>query len=977
MRDLDTSILQFAHALFLPFGFSTQYGPNPIEVFFFLTVALFRRSQKLNQPSDVRYCVKYLRYLRGQSLGTSRVTRIGIITSFVRALAAQVKLGSLNPMQDIEEMAILCHELLTSDVSEALVIDAIIALAEAVHDQPIALGRPPPDQAIECLREAIMRLPDLGNVTVVFVLSLSYRFLENRSLGDYEEAMSILDEMIASSSPNVEMASSFAGSLTALRWAFYGNPEYLEEAILRSRSFLNTISLDDPRRPGRLQSLARIEKIRFDEFGVTNRVQDADPKDPEVIDIPSFSRLAASLAESNAFKSQSPLTKTADRIEQINACISTCHITDAAGIEEALKYCRLFLASHQPVPNDLVSHFFAIASGDLLHRLFGHTRNPEHLNESIAVHCSILQIPGTQWSHFRLVRTLISSLSLRWWLLHQREDFDEIMQLFPLAVNNPYAKIPDRFEVSCQWANIARISKHTSVPIAYMKAISLMRDSLTFAPTLEIQHFRLVTMRGDYETLPLDYASYQVHMGQLEQAIETLERGRGLLWSEMRGLRTSIDQLGEVNSPLARKFTAVNQDLEALTTSIFPGIWMHSCEGDRSGEMDPLGHLVVKQRKLVEERDWLTMKIRALPGFETFLTTPSFDTLRSAAAHGPVIIINHCRWRSDIIILLRDSPPSLILTTDNFYDRAKGLKDQLFAARKGGLDSEGYADALASVLESLYDLVGRPVIQRLHELNVPEQSRVWWCPTSVFCSLPLHAMGPIRLDGPHRLYFSDLYIPSYTPTLSALIESRQPGSHTLEKPSILLVAQPDESMPRAWEEILFIRHLKTRVTTLISKNATPSAVVKGLQGHRFAHFSCHGTLEIGKPFDASFKLHEGERLTLLDIVRSRLPSAEFAFLSACHTAELTEESLADEGLHLSAAVQYSGFRSVVGTMWAMADVDGPDLTGEFYRLVFSNRWKGTTYYGRTAAALRDAVKYLRRRKKVTLERWVNFVHYGA
>ncbi|KAH9980709.1 hypothetical protein BJV74DRAFT_855532, partial [Russula compacta] len=32
-------------------------------------------------------------------------------------------------------------------------------------------------------------------------------------------------------------------------------------------------------------------------------------------------------------------------------------------------------------------------------------------------------------------------------------------------------------------------------------------------------------------------------IGQLEQAIETLERGRGLLWSEMRGLRSSIDHL--------------------------------------------------------------------------------------------------------------------------------------------------------------------------------------------------------------------------------------------------------------------------------------------------------------------------------------------------------------------------------------------------------------------------------------------------
>jgi CHAT domain-containing protein len=227
------------------------------------------------------------------------------------------------------------------------------------------------------------------------------------------------------------------------------------------------------------------------------------------------------------------------------------------------------------------------------------------------------------------------------------------------------------------------------------------------------------------------------------------------------------------------------------------------------------------------------------------------------------------------------------------------------------------------------------------------------------------------------LHFSDLYISSYTPTLSALIESRKPGPHSFEKPSILLVSQPDESMPGAWDEMSLIRRLKTTVTTLVSKRAIPSAVMKHLEDHRFAHFSCHGILETGKPFDACFKLYQGERLTLLEIIRSRLPSAEFAFLSACHTAELTEESIADEGLHLSAAVQYSGFRSVVGTMWAMADIDGAFLAKNFYESLFSEKWQSVPYYERTAEALRDAVRALRGRRNVTTERWVNFVHYGA
>jgi CHAT domain-containing protein len=281
-----------------------------------------------------------------------------------------------------------------------------------------------------------------------------------------------------------------------------------------------------------------------------------------------------------------------------------------------------------------------------------------------------------------------------------------------------------------------------------------------------------------------------------------------------------------------------------------------------------------------------------LPGFEHFLKSLSFDVLNSAASHGPVIIVNQAQslFPSHILLLLKGSPPSVISTPSDFHDRANQLQNELLQARKEkGLDSKDYDLTLASVLSDLYELVGKPVVERLHRLGVPEKSRVWWCPTEAFCSLPLHAMGPIPSDDRKERYFSDLYIPSYTPTLSALIESRKRGSLSGAvdnfKPSILLVAQPD-TLPGAFDEITVIQTTKTSVTTFLSEMATPETVIEGLREHRFAHFVCHGLLETGKPFDASLELHKGN-LTLLGIVRSQLPAAEFAFLSACHTAELT------------------------------------------------------------------------------------------
>jgi hypothetical protein len=193
--------------------------------------------------------------------------------------------------------------------------------------------------------------------------------------------------------------------------------------------------------------------------------------------------------------------------------------------------------------------------------------------------------------------------------------------------------------------------------------------------------------------------------------------------------------------PFGRKFTAISRDLEELTTSVLP-IGRSKVDGG-DGDGDPFGHLMITRRKLLEERNNIISQVRSLPGLQNFLMAPSFDTLRSAASHGPVIILNHSKSRSDTLVLLHNASPSLIQTSKGFYDDANRLRDDLLGARKRGPGSTEYDRTLASILEGLYNLVGRPFMDRLHELDIEEQSRVWWCPTSVFCSLPLHAMGPI------------------------------------------------------------------------------------------------------------------------------------------------------------------------------------------------------------------------------------------
>ena len=53
----------------------------------------------------------------------------------------------------------------------------------------------------------------------------------------------------------------------------------------------------------------------------------------------------------------------------------------------------------------------------------------------------------------------------------------------------------------------------------------------------------------------------------------------------------------------------------------------------------------------------------------------------------------------------------------------------------------------------------------------------------------------------------------------SLIESNKPGSQILDKPSILLVSQPDASLPGVSGDIQAIQAANTQVTTLISAKA--------------------------------------------------------------------------------------------------------------------------------------------------------------
>ena len=1003
-EDLDKSILHITEAIFLPTFPNIGPSYHVVKLLSFLAQALLQRSRVFDQPEDLKYSIQYLQHLHKLPLESFGMPMKDVTIRLTQALADQVRMEAGHGTQNIAEIVVLCRELLPISADSDFPDEAFISLkqaldAESNRGQHIQLL----DEVIECLRDAEKLYPP-GSYGLPFFLAnqLFTRVMETPSNGDYDDAIAILERILDPNqpgkcpSPIMNQAPPLLAILVYSRSAAFPNPEYSEVAISRLRALLQSSFIDEDDRFDISELLLTLLRERVTNYDLAEGLEEANSYHSQAVGLSAqiLEKSGDPMAESYAVRETSSPEEIHQKIRHLEEQLSNTSETsdhksllsglsawyetkfsrtkDISDIEESIKYGQLLLDATDLADRDRLKYLSSMKN--ILYLAFKHTNKASYLDESITLGYNILASERNQNYRLEAILGLVLSLLSRWESLSRSEDSSEAMRLISLAVDYPYAREPDRFMIACFWALNARVVDHPSVLTAYKSAMSALQKSLSFSPTVSIQHTRLVSM-ANFCRMPLDYASHRINSGRLEEAIEILEQGRSLLWSEMRGLRTPTAQLAEEDSKLAQRFDEINKELEALIIYVTPSTRLES----DSDCTDPFGRLVVNQRKLMEERDALVSQIQGRPGMEGFLRTPQFNTLRSVASCGPVILINHCRWRSDILILSHHAPPCSIRMAIGTYDRANKLRDELVEARKRGLDSRKYQDALRSVLRGLYTLVGEPVIEMLRALGVPEQSRIWWCPTSVFCSLPLHAMGPIPSDDSSKRYFSDLYIPSYTPSLSALIESRKASTHAPDKPSLLLVAQPEDSLPGVKGEIKVIQQFeeKAKVTALVSSEATQVSVLDGLRGSQLAHFACHGRLETGKPFDASFKLYGDSRLTLLDIVRSQLPDAEFAFLSCCHAAEITEASIADEALHLTAAMQYCGFRSVVGTMWEMADTDGRDLARNFYKSLFSSEEPGVPYYERTAGALRVATQKLRKKRGISLERWVNFVHYGA
>lgn len=221
----------------------------------------------------------------------------------------------------------------------------------------------------------------------------------------------------------------------------------------------------------------------------------------------------------------------------------------------------------------------------------------------------------------------------------------------------------------------------------------------------------------------------------------------------------------------------------------------------------------------------------------------------------------------------------------------------------------------------------------------------------------------------------DYVVSSYTPTLSALL----PSSHVYGPFSgILAVGQTVTSgMPKLPGTAAELDHIEERfqglpVTRLDGDQATPDAVLAGIEEASWAHFACHARQDLCNPTRSAFYLHGGT-LDLATVAQKQLKNAELAFLSACETAT-GHKVLSDESVHLAAGMLAAGFRTVIATMWSIGDKDAPLVADKFYEYLLE---EGTQDSRRAAVAVHKATACLRARIGVkNIVKWAPYIHIG-
>ncbi|KAG1718846.1 uncharacterized protein EDB91DRAFT_540926 [Suillus paluster] len=492
---------------------------------------------------------------------------------------------------------------------------------------------------------------------------------------------------------------------------------------------------------------------------------------------------------------------------------------------------------------------------------FTRTQKIEDVEEAIEL-CqeSLVALPLLHPDRFYSYGRLQEAYLCRYQVQCNLADLSLAVENLRLASTHPTQGFPERIITAFKWTLAVEQYDHGSALEAYAIFLDLLDDHLSTRSST-ISRREATTTFHYARTLPVDASSCALRRHNLEKAVELVEQGRGQQWSLASRLRTPVEELQSANPKLAHEFSELSKRVSDAAQG-------SAAITDRAAA----DQAAMKYRRCTEQWEAAVGKIRNIRGFSRFLLPLSYEDLQVAACDGPVIILIASKYSCNALIVPTSGVPHHVpFPSLTLADLAKLKDDFTMAIRHASLmgPTESRTELIV-LLRKLWDEIMLPIVDVLlrHDLKVKRRSRIWLCPTAAFTSIPLHAAHPSRTkaDGSGReLSLEDIFICSYTPTLSALIRSRQAMKTRATSPSFVAIGQ---SQPGAGQgtalatvdsELELVHKLvppNVNFSTLSGDEATQAGALDALRRNTWVHLACHGKQDREQPYNSGFAMRD-------------------------------------------------------------------------------------------------------------------------
>ncbi|KAG9044417.1 hypothetical protein FS842_001481 [Serendipita sp. 407] len=349
--------------------------------------------------------------------------------------------------------------------------------------------------------------------------------------------------------------------------------------------------------------------------------------------------------------------------------------------------------------------------GSSLIRRFERLGNLDDLNSAIARNQAAVNLtPDGHPDKPSLLNNLGSSLISRFEHLGNVDDAEASIVQFSAASLSPVGYPSVRLAAAREWIGAAITTNHTSLLTACECATTIIPLVAWLGLSILDRHQHLAQIGG----IVRDVASIAISLGKCDKAIEWLEQGRSIVWTQILQLRTPVDELGAVEPDLAGRLLHVSSLLDQ---------GMKSTKSHHEGEPS-LEEEAQQYRALARERDEIIERIRSLPRFGDFLRPPKLHQLVNAAKEGPVVVLNVSNIRCDALALVYGADevihiPLPDLTSEKitqlqaeFNSILKSSGVRLRAVRDEEVEVGG-DEGCKRILAELWDYLVKPVLDSL------------------------------------------------------------------------------------------------------------------------------------------------------------------------------------------------------------------------------------------------------------------------